>query len=146
MNENLDEMIAEFTDLCDKISELTERKRVVADKLAERAFSSRAGSNTVRLASTCGTRIKVQFRTKVEYDCDQIIPVVNLIGKDRFDALFKTKIEFTPQKRNLTDFLATVTSDEAIETAKQLIREATVETQQSPYVSLERSADDAAHL
>ncbi|HZS43521.1 MAG TPA: hypothetical protein VFC63_00345 [Blastocatellia bacterium] len=145
MEENLDELIAEFTSLCDKISELSERKRIVADKLAERAFASRAGSNTVRLASTNGCKIKVQFRSKVEYDCDQLIPVVNLIGKDRFDALFKTKIEFTAQKRNLNDFLATVTSDEAIETAKQLIREATVETQQLPYVSLERSADEAAH-
>ena len=143
MNDNLDELIAEFTDLCERISELTDRKRAIGDKLAEMAFANRATSNTVRLTSTAGTRIKVQFRSKVEYDCDQLMTVAGLLGRERFDSLFKTKLEFSPQKRSLNDFLSTVTSDETTETAKLMIREACVETQQLPYVSVERGADCA---
>lgn len=144
MNDNLDDLIAEFTELCERISELTDRKRAVGDKLAEMAFANRATSNTVRLTSTSGTRIKVQFRSKVDYDCDQLMTVADLLGRDRFDSLFKTKLEFVPQKRSLNDFLGTVTSDETTETAKLMIREACIETQQSPYVSIERTADCAA--
>src|SRR5258708_25293347 len=143
MNDNLDDLIDEFTDLCDRISELSERKRAVGDKLAEMAFANRSNSNTVRLTSTSGTRIKVQFRSKVDYDCDQLMTVANLLGRDRFDSLFKTKLEFAPQKRSLNDFLGTVTSDETTETAKLMIRETAVETQQLPYVSVERGADCA---
>jgi len=143
MNENLDELIAEFAGLCERISELTQRKRAIADKLAEMAFANRAGGTTVRLTSTMGTRIKVQFRTKVEYDTDHLMTVANLLGSERFEALFKTKLEFTPQKRSLNDFLSTVTSDETTETAKLMIRDAAIETQQSPYVSIERTVEFA---
>src|SRR5262245_14263711 len=56
---------------------------------------------------------------------------------ERFDSLFKTKIEFVAKKRELNGFFNTVSSDEATENAKQIIKDATITKDKTPYVSVE---------
>lgn len=139
MGETLDDLIAEFVRLDADCKELNTRRKEVAAEIAGIAFENKGDQNTVHLQSTAGQQIKTEFRYKTEWDNEQLFTVKNLVGADVFDSLFTPKLEFTAKRRDLKKFLNTVSSSEAIETAKGIIKDAQIETQQTPYVSVEKS-------
>lgn len=132
-----DELIAEFHRLDALVKEHGRRRKEIGGYLALIAQENRREQNLVHMASTGGQRIKVEFGIDYEYETQQMFTAADLLGKDMFDSLFKTKVEFTPKKRELKKFLNTVSSEERIETAKQIITDATVKKDKSPYVSVE---------
>lgn len=132
-----DELIAEFHRLDAIVKDNGSRRREIGMQLAGIAFENKKTQNTVHLQSTDGRKIKVEFGIDYEYETEQMVTAADLMGKDKFDSLFKTKIEFVPKKRELKTFLNTVSSDERVETAKKIIQDATITKDKSPYVSVE---------
>jgi hypothetical protein len=130
-----DELIAEFLRLDTLVKEHGARRREIGAALSQIAMENKGKQNTVHLESTGGQRIKVEFGLDYEFDTEQMFTASNLLGKERFDDLFKTEIKFTAKKRNLNGFLNTVSSDEATQTAKQIIQDAMHEKPRTPYVS-----------
>lgn len=132
-----DELITEFHRLDAIVKENGSRRREIGIQLAGIAFENKRTQNTVHLESTGGQKIKVEFGVDYEYETEQMMTAADLLGKERFDSLFKTEIKFVPKRRELKNFLNTVSSDEQVETAKQIIQDATITKDKSPYVSIE---------
>ena len=132
-----DDLIAEFHRLDALIKEQGAQRREIGMQLAGIAFENKAEQNTVHLVSTGGQRIKVEFGIDYEYETEQMMTASDLLGKETFDSLFKVKVEFVPKKRELKKFMNTVASDEATKTAKQIIADATIAKDKTPYVSVE---------
>jgi hypothetical protein len=131
-----DELIAEFRRLDALVKEHGTRRREVGAALVGIASENKGNQNTVKLQSTDGQRVKVEFGTDYEFDNEQMFTAADLLGKEAFDDLFKTEVKFTAKKRNLNGFLNTVPSDERIKTAKQIIQDAMHEKEKTPYVSV----------
>jgi len=131
-----DDLIAEFHRLDALVKDHGARRREIGMHLAGIAFENKRDQNTVHLESTGGQRIKVEFGIDYEYETEQMMTAADLLGKDVFDSLFKTKVEFVPKKRELKKFMNTVASDEATKTAKQIIVDATNAKDKTPYVSV----------
>lgn len=132
-----DELITEFHRLDAIVKESGYKRKEIGMQLAGIAYENKRDQNTVHLKSTDGQKIKVEFGIDYDYDQEQMMTAADLLGRDTFDSLFKTKIEFVPKKRELKKFLNTVSSDERIETAKKIITDATITRDKSPYVSVE---------
>ena len=132
-----DDLIAEFHRLDALIKEQGAQRREIGMQLAGIAFENKAEQNTVHLVSTGGQRIRVEFGIDYEYETEQMMTASQLLGKETFDSLFKVKVEFVPKKRELKKFMNTVASDEATKTAKQIIADATIAKDKTPYVSVE---------
>lgn len=132
-----DDLIAEFHRLDAIVKEQGLRRREIGMQLAGIAYEYKAEQNTVHLVSTGGKRVKVEFGIDTEYETEQMMTAADLLGRDVFDSLFKTKIEFIPKKRELKKFMNTVSSDEKTKTAKQIISDATINKDKTPYVSVE---------
>lgn len=132
-----DELITEFHRLDAIIKENGFKRREIGMQLAGIAYENKRDQNTVHLASTDGQKIKVEFGIDYEYETEQMMTAAELLGKDTFDSIFKTKVEFVPKKRELKKFMNTVSGDERIETAKKIITDATITKDKSPYVSVE---------
>lgn len=132
-----DELIREFRRLDALVKERGAERREIGLQIAGIAFENKGAQNTVHLESTDGQKVKVEFGSETDYDTELMMDVVNLLGKERFDALFKTKIEFVPKKRELNKFLNTVSAEEKVETAKQIIKDACTTRDKTPYVSCE---------
>lgn len=130
------ELIAEFKRLDAIVKESGAARREIGMALAGIAFEKKGDQNTVHLEGV-GGRVKVQFDTETEYDVDQMTVVQDLLGNERFDELFKTKLDFVAKKRELKRFMNTVWPDEKLETAKKVIQDATHTRDKSPYVSVE---------
>ena len=131
-----DDLIAEFHRLDALIKEQGAQRREIGMQLAGIAFENKAEQNTVHLVSTGGQRIRVEFGIDYEYETEQMMTASDLLGKETFDSLFKVKVEFVPKKRELKKFMNTVASDEATKTAKQIIADATIAKDKTPYVSV----------
>lgn len=132
-----DELIKEFHRLDAIVKESGAQRAEVGAAIATIAKENKANQNTVHLKSTGGQKLKVQFSTETDYITEELMEVSKLLGAEVFDMLFETKIKFVPKKRNLTMFVNTIHSSEAAETAKQMIKEAAVTREKSPYVSVE---------
>lgn len=132
-----DELIAEFHRLDALVKEFGSERRNIGAQLSMLAQGHKKEQNTVHLQSTGGQKIKVEFGIDYDYETEQMITAADLLGKDAFDSLFKTRIEFVPKKRELKKFMNTVSSDERTESAKQIINDATIEKPKTPYVSVE---------
>lgn len=132
-----DELIDEFHRLDALVKEHGKRRAEIGAALASIAKENKSTQNTVHLTSTGGQKVKVQISSETVYVTEELMEVSKILGAELFDTLFKTKIEFTAQKRNLNTFFNTVHPDEAIQTAKQLIKDATVTREKTPYVSVE---------
>jgi hypothetical protein len=137
----LDELIDEFKRTDAIYRESTSRRRELQTALAGLASGQRnlQTSNTVYLKSTKNERVKVEFKSVRQYETALMFDVNELLGKEVFDKLFRTKVEFAAQAANLKSFMKTVDADERIETAKQIIRQAETEVEQSPYVTVVKS-------
>lgn len=132
-----DELIAEFHRLDALVKEHGRRRAEVNAALASIARENKRTQGTVHLTSTGGQKVKVQFSSETEYVAEELMEVSKMLGAEIFDTLFKTKIEFTAQKKNLNMFFNTVHPDEATQTAKEMIRDAAVTKDKTPYVSVE---------
>lgn len=132
-----DELIAEFHKLDALVKEHGARRAEIGAAVASIARSNKGTQNTVHLQSTAGQKLKVQFNNETIYITDELMEVSAILGADVFDSLFKTKIEFTAQKKNLNNFFNTVHPDERVQTAKQMIKDATITKEKTPYVSVE---------
>jgi hypothetical protein len=132
-----DELIAEFSRLDALVKRHGRERKEIGAALASIALENKGAQNTVHLASTDGQRIRVEFGVDYEYETGQMLTAADLLGKEQFDSLFKTRVEFIAKKRELKMFLNTVSSDERIESAKRIIKDATIPKEKAPYVSVE---------
>lgn len=132
-----DELIKEFHRLDALVKKYGSGRRTIGAQLTMIAQGNKKDQNTVHLQSTGGQKIKVEFGIDYDYETEQMLTAADLLGKDVFDSLFKTRLEFTPKKRELKKFMNTVSSDERTESAKQIITDATIEKPKTPYVSVE---------
>lgn len=131
-NEAIKAFVANDADYQRAKVERTELSTVLADYARE----ADATQNTVHLSGEAGN-IDVEFKAKVEYDATLMRDAAQLLGNG-FDNLFETVIVFKPKARPLKMFLNTVSTSEAEETAKKIIKEARIETPQSPYVHVKK--------
>lgn len=140
----LDQAISQFDAINREIKKLQERKFFFGSIIAETSIKGTVGStsNTSRVTSSNGIQLKIERKFKTEWDADQLLTARELLGRDQFDQLFKTKIEFAPQLKNLKKFLTTSTSDERIESGKKIIGDAKIESEQTPYITVEKSYTD----
>lgn len=131
------ELVSEFIAIDERLKELRAQREDLAMQLAGIAWENRTDQNTGRVAGMKGPGIKVVFGKTYSYDTDLMRDVVHLLGGEVFDSLFKTKIEFTAQKRALNKFMTTSWPEEERETAKKIIKDATITQDKRPYVTVE---------
>ena len=131
-----DELMAEFQRLDQIVKDAATERKDIAMALAGIAYEQKNTQNTVHLRSTGGLLVDVVFGTETEFVVEELLEVAGMLGKEQFDKLFNTKVEFTPRKRDLKMFMNTVFPDERIETAKKMIADATITKDKTPYVSL----------
>lgn len=131
------ELVSEFVSVDERLKTLKNQRNELAMALAGIAWENKGESDTGHVAGTGGQRIKVVFGKEYSYETELMMDVMKLVGQEVFDSLFKTKIEFTAQKRALKMFLNTTWPEEAKETAKKIIGDATMVKTKSPYVTIE---------
>ena len=127
------EAIKAFVNIDQEYQKARIERAELGSVLAEYAREAEATQNTVHLANEQGQKVDVEFKSKVDYDTTMMRDAANLLN-GKFDDLFETVVSFKPRARNLKMFLNTVSTSEAEETAKKIIKEARIETPQSPYV------------
>lgn len=138
---SLEDAIREFIRIDARYQELGAEKRRALEILLPAAFDVRGQSNTTRLASSDQkSQLKVEFGVNYKCETDRLNTVKDLLGDDVFESLFK--VEYTPKLKNLKPFLATKSTDESIETAKEIIREAVTTTPKSPQITIEKGRSD----
>ncbi len=133
-----DEAIKRFVYADAAYKEISVERRELSAVLADYARDSEAEQKTVHLENSAGQKVDVAFKSKVEYDATLMRDVAQLLD-GKFDELFETVVTFKPKARPLKIFLNTKSTSEAEETAKKIIAEAKVETEQSPYVTISKS-------
>lgn len=138
---SLEDAIHEFVKIDERYKQLAYEKKCVLDVLLPAAFEVRGQSNTTRLTSSDQkTQLKVEFGETYKCEVDRLNTVKDLVGDDVFEGLFKT--EYAPKLRSLRPFLASKSTDERIETAKGIIREAIRTAPKSPQITIEKGRSD----
>ena len=138
---SLEEAIHEYIRIDARYSELSSEKKQALEVLLTAAFEVRGQSNTTRLTSSDQkSQLKVEFGVNYKCDLDRLNTVKELLGDDVFEGLFKT--EYTPKLKALKPFLASKSTDETIETAKSIIREAVTTTPKGPQITIEKGRKD----
>src|SRR5215211_5297731 len=133
---SLEEAISEFIRIDSRYSELSAEKKRALEVLLPAAFEVRGQSNTTRLTSSNQkSQLKVEFGINYKCEVEKLNTVKDLLGDDVFESLFK--VEYAPKLKTLKPFLASRSTDERIESAKQIIREAVTTTPKSPQVTIE---------
>jgi len=130
---SLNEAIQKFIETDAEYRTFADARRELSAVLADYAREADSTQKTVHLQNEAGQKLQVEFKSKVEYDSTLMRDVAQLLN-GQFDDLFDTVITFKPKARNLKMFLNTKSTSEAEETAKKIIQEARIETEQSPYV------------
>lgn len=138
---SLEDAIQEFIRIDGRYRELAIEKRRALEVLLPAAVDVRGQSNTARLSSSDQkSQLKVEFGVNYKCEVDRLNTVKDLVGDDVFESLFKT--EYSPRLRALKPFLSTKSTDERIETAKTVIREAVTTTEKSPQITVEKGRSD----
>lgn len=133
-----DEIIKEFIRLDTQIKELAYQRSEYSSALTQAAVEVRNGQSTVHMeTSDRKQKVKVEFRKGWECDQAEIECAKELLKDERFNEIFRT--EYSPKVAKLRTFLNTKSSDERIETARQIIKAAVKEVERSPYCSVEKS-------
>lgn len=134
---SLEDAIREYIRIDARYSELSSEKKRALEVLLPAAFEVRGQSNTTRLTSSDQhSQLKVEFGVTYKCDLDKLNTAKEILGDDVFEGLFKT--EYAPKLKALKPFLASKSTDERIETAKAIIREAVTTAPKSPQISIEK--------
>lgn len=136
---SLEEAIQQFVKIQERYTELGEQKKQFLEVLIMAAQEARQpGSKTARLANYDQSIVlKAEFGEYVKCDVDALNVVKEMLGDDVFEELFKT--EYKPKMRFYKPFMATKSTDERIETAKEEIRKAVTSSPESPRFTVEKS-------
>ncbi len=137
MSLSLNEAITKFAQTDREYREKADERRELSSILTEYAKEADATQKTVHLQNEKGFKVDVEMKSKVEYDPTLMQDVAQLLN-GKFDELFDTVITFKPRARPLKMFLNTKSTSEAEETAKKIIQEARIETEQSAYVHMSK--------
>lgn len=144
---SLDAIVREFIFWNERVREAYQALNSYKAALIEHASAARSGQNTVHLVTADGKQqVKVEFKRK--YQCDQMSiecargllmtaeEEAQLPAEQEFRDLFK--IEYTPKSRALKTFLNTLSGNERTAVAKELIKDAVVEVEATPYLTVEK--------
>jgi len=132
-----DEIIKEFIRLDAQIKDLAYKRSEFSTALTQAAVEVRNGQSTVHMeTSDRQSKVKVEFKKGWECDQTEIECARELLKDERFNEIFKT--EYSPKVAKLRTFLNTKSSDEAVEVARQIIKEAVREVEKSAYCSVEK--------
>jgi len=136
---SVDQMIKEYVRLDKKIKEAAQERGAYHAALLERAELARNGQNTVHLDTADETqRIKVEFKSELSIvDQQEIECAKELLGDEKFNQLFSTT--YKPKAKNLKTFVNSVSANEKIETAREIIKEFVKTVPKTPYLSVEKS-------
>lgn len=138
---SLEDAIHEYVAVDLRYQELAARKKRALEVLLPAALDVRGQANTTRLTSSDQkTQLKVEFGENYKCDVDQLNTVKDLIGDDVFEGLFKT--EYAPKLRSLRPFLASKSTDERMESAKDIIRDAVKTTPKNPQITIEKGRSE----
>lgn len=138
---SLEDAIHEYIRIDGRYSELSQEKKRALEVLLSAAFEVRGQSNTTRLTSSDQrSQLKVEFGINYKCEVDKLNTVKDLLGEDVFESLFK--VEYAPKLKALKPFLASRSTDERIESAKEIIREAVTTTPKSPQVTIEKGRSE----
>ena len=134
---SLEDAIQEYVRIDLRYQELAEEKRRCLEVLIPVALEVRGTTNTTRLQSHDGKiELKITFDTTDRIDKQRLETVREILGDDVFEDYFK--IEYTAKRKTLKPFLASRSTDERIETAKTIIKEAVVPVPKSPSITIEK--------
>lgn len=134
---SLEEAILEFIRIKNRQDELTEDEKRVKDVLIPAALEARRDKKTARVANhDKSVVLKAEFYSYVKCNTKALDVVKEMIGDDEFEKLFR--VEYKPVMRELDLFLATKSTDETIETAKELIKQAMTSSPASPRFTVEK--------
>jgi len=135
---SLEDAITEFKRIQERYAELAEEKKRVMEVLITAATESRQGSKTVRLENhNASIVLKAEFGEGFRCDTNGLNEAREMLGDDVFEDLFKT--EYKPKLRGLRPFLASKSTDERIETAKEKVKEAVTVVPETPRITVEKS-------
>ena len=135
---SLEDAITEFKRIQERYAELAEEKKRVMEVLITAATESRQGSKTVRLENhNKSIVLKAEFGEGFRCDVNGLNEAREMLGDDVFEDLFKT--EYKPKLRGLRPFLASKSTDERIETAKEKVKEAVTVVPETPRITVEKS-------
>lgn len=136
---SVDQMIREYVRLDKKVKETALERGAYHAALLERAASARNGQNTVHLDTADETqRVKVEFKSELSIlDQQEIECAKELLGEPKFNELFSTT--YKPKAKNLKTFLNSVSANEKVETAREIIKEFVKTVDRTPYLSVEKS-------
>ena len=134
---SLEDAIQEYVRIDLRYQQLAEEKRRCLEVLIPEAMDVRGTTNTIRLQSHDGKiELKITFDTTDKVDKQRLETVRDLLGDDVFEDYFK--IEYTAKRKTLKPFLASKSTDERIETAKTIIKEAVIAVPKSPSIVIEK--------
>lgn len=136
---SVDQMIREYVRLDKRVKEAASERGAYHAALLERAAMARNGQNTVHLETADESqRIKVEFKSDLSVlDQTEIECAKDLLGDEKFGELFA--IIYKPKAKNLKTFLNSVSANEKVETARQIINEFVKPVNKTPYLSIEKS-------
>jgi hypothetical protein len=135
---SLEDAIQEFVRIKNRQDELSEEEKAIREILSYAAIEARRDTKTARLANhDKSTVIKAEFYSYLKCDTNALNEVKEMIGDDQFERLFR--VEYKPAARELETFLAMKTTDERMETAKEMIKEAVTRSAESIRFTVEKS-------
>lgn len=135
---SLEDAIREFIAADTRVKEAASERQWPASIIAQHAAEERNGQKSVHMETADRKqKVKVEFKTELQVaDDSQMEAVRQLLGDERFFELFKLRYE--PRAKNLKIFLNTGSTSEAVQTAKEIIRESVKDVEKTPYVSTEK--------
>jgi hypothetical protein len=134
---SLDEAIQEYVRIKNRLNELYQENKDVLAILTPAAMEVRNGTKTSRL-SNHDQSIVLRATWPQGYNCDvkTLGLVKEMLGDDRFEKLFR--VEYKPNMLEMKKFLSEKSTDETIETAKVIIKEAVTVVPRPPSWEIEK--------
>lgn len=134
---SLEDAVTEFVRIKAREAELTEDEKRVKDVLIPAATEARQNKKTARVTNyNQSIVLKAEFYSYVRCNTKALDVVKEMIGDDEFERLFRT--EYKANAAAMDVFLATKTTDETKETAKELIKQAMSRSAESVRFSIEK--------
>jgi len=135
---SVDQMIREYVRLDKRVKEAANERGAYHAALLERAAMARNGQNTVHLETADEQqRIKVEFKSELAVvDQQEIECAKELLGEEKFAELFG--VIYKPKARPLKTFLNSVSANERVETARQILNQFVKPKDKTPYLAVEK--------